>query len=302
VAQLDFRNVFAVIVLCAFLPPPGSAQKHVIVFGVDGLSPEGIAEANTPNIHQMMKEGAWSMHARAVIPTVSSPNWAAMIMGAPTEMTGITSNEWQPNKFTIAPACQDAPGIFPTIFGLEHAQHAEAKVAIFTDWPDFVRLVEPGVVEKTYATDEKEDEAFSHALDYLHQAAPELLFIHLDHVDGAGHRYGWGTPQYLAAVEKADRMLGELMGTLDSLHLRSTTTVLLTADHGGTGKSHGGLSMSELLIPWILSGPGIQRDHEISENIMQYDTAATLAVLLHVRPSPCWRGKAVQAAFVPQTP
>ena len=35
-----------------------------------------------------------SIHARGVIPTVSSPNWASMIMGAGPEQHGITSNDW----------------------------------------------------------------------------------------------------------------------------------------------------------------------------------------------------------------
>ena len=56
--------------------PAAAADKgtHLIVIGVDGLYPHGIEAAQTPNIHAMMKEGSWSFHARAVFPTVSSPN------------------------------------------------------------------------------------------------------------------------------------------------------------------------------------------------------------------------------------
>ena len=103
---------------------PACAQR-VILFGVDGLASEGIEKANTPNIHALMKSGSWSLQARAVFPTVSSPNWAAMIMGAPTELTGVTSNDWQPDSYTIAPACADSPGHFPTLYYLEHKQHPQ---------------------------------------------------------------------------------------------------------------------------------------------------------------------------------
>jgi len=292
------RSLASVLFICAAAVLPVAAQQRVILFGVDGLAPEGIAKAKTPNIHALMKSGAWSMHARAVTPTSSSSNWAAMVMGAPTELTGVTSNDWQPDRFTIAPACQDAPGIFPSLYSLLHIQHPAAKAAIFTDWPDYVRLVEPGVVGKIYSVDEKEDDAFDHALAYLESDRPDLLFIHLDHVDNAGHTYGWETPEYLAAVEKADAMLGKLLRTLDRLNLRGTTTILLTADHGGIGKSHGGLTMNELEIPWILSGPGIRINHEIQTPIMQFDTTATLARVLDVKPSPCWRSQPVTSAFI----
>ena len=61
--------------------------RHVVIVGVDGLSPDGIRKAATPNLHRLMKSGASTLHARAVMPTVSSPNWASMRM-MPSEGSG----------------------------------------------------------------------------------------------------------------------------------------------------------------------------------------------------------------------
>ena len=222
-------------------------------------------------------------------------------MGAPTELTGVTSNQWQPDSYTIAPACSDSPGHFPTLYNLERIQHPNAQIGIFTDWPDYTRLVEKGAATKVYVSQEVADEAFDHALEYLRDTKPDLLFIHLDNVDEAGHEFGWETPKYLAAVEKVDEMLGRLLATLDALNLRSSTVILFTADHGGIGTKHGGYTMDEIQIPWIISGPGIRENTEIKGTIMQYDTAATLAAVLNVEPSPCWRGKPVTEAFTDVT-
>jgi predicted AlkP superfamily pyrophosphatase or phosphodiesterase len=244
-----------------------------------------------------MRDGSWSFHARAVFPTVSSPNWASMIMGAPVEMTGVLSNEWQPVAPVIPPACSDAPSVFPTIFSLERQQHPSAKVRILTDWPDFMRLVEPGVADRPFITDEKEDSVMEQALTIVRDDAPEFVFIHLDHVDHAGHTHGWGSPEYLAAVEKTDRFVGELRDAVRASGKERSTTILLTADHGGTGRGHGGLTMEEAEIPWIVAGPHVRRDHTIPEPVMQYDTAATAAMILGVRPSICWYGRVVTSAF-----
>ncbi len=46
--------------------------RHVVIVGVDGLSPDGIRKAPTPNLHRLMKSGASTLHARAVMPTVRS--------------------------------------------------------------------------------------------------------------------------------------------------------------------------------------------------------------------------------------
>jgi len=75
--------------------PATHAQAKVIPFGVDGLATAGIEQAWTPNIHALMKSGAWTMHMRAVRETSRAPNWASMIMGAPVELTGGTSNGWR---------------------------------------------------------------------------------------------------------------------------------------------------------------------------------------------------------------
>ena len=273
------------------------AQGPVILFGIDGMSPAGIAQAKTPNMRALIAAGSSTMHARSVVPTVSSPNWAAMIMGAPTELTGVDSNEWQPNHHGIDPVCEGAPGIFPTLYGIAHQQHPTQKIGVFTDWPDYTRLFEPGAVTRVYSVDEKEDDAFDHALAYLSAERPEILFIHLDNVDNAGHTFGWGSPQYLAAIEKVDGMLGRLEKALDEAHLRETTTLLMTADHGGIGKKHGGFTMQEIEIPWMIAGPGIRAGHTVATHVLQFDTAATLAHVLQLQPSPCWRAQPVLEVF-----
>ena len=75
--------------------------KHVVVIGFDGLSPDGIEKANTPNFDKLIKEGASTMHARSVLPSSSSSNWASMIMGAGPEQHGITSNDWEKSNFVL---------------------------------------------------------------------------------------------------------------------------------------------------------------------------------------------------------
>ena len=59
--------------------------RHVVLIGVDGLSPRGILETETPHLRALAQRGAHTWHARAVMPTSSSPNWASMIMGAGPE-------------------------------------------------------------------------------------------------------------------------------------------------------------------------------------------------------------------------
>ncbi len=78
--------VTALLILMAGLDlacTPVEEAPHVIVLGVDGLSPAGIQRATTPHFNRLLAEGAFTFKARAVLGTSSSQNWASMIMATP---------------------------------------------------------------------------------------------------------------------------------------------------------------------------------------------------------------------------
>lgn len=43
--------------------------QHAVVVGVDGMSPDGVLHADAPNLKRLRERGAWTFHARGVMPT-----------------------------------------------------------------------------------------------------------------------------------------------------------------------------------------------------------------------------------------
>jgi predicted AlkP superfamily pyrophosphatase or phosphodiesterase len=272
-------------------------EPHVIVIGVDGLSIDGVVTAGGPALRGLMARGAWSLEARGVMPTLSSPNWMSMISASGPEQHGITSNGYLKRMQEIAPACQDESGGFPNIFGALRAQRPASRIAIFHDWPGFAKLVErnvPDVMEHQRGP-ERTAQA---AIEYWKRYRPELLFIHLDNVDHAGHHSGWSSREYYRAVKEADRQIGAILDMLREAGALESTFVLVTSDHGGKGHNHGKNSLAEIEIPWILAGPGVAAG-EIAASVFTYDTGATLAWIFELQPPACWIGRPVVAAFQP---
>jgi len=268
--------------------------EHVVLVGVDGLSPEGVRRAGTPNLDRLMAGGSWTLHARGVIPTLSSPNWASMISGAGPDRHGVTSNEWQPDRLDVPPVASGIDRIFPTIVGELHKARPNSLIAIVHDWDGFGRLVERGA-----ATVEHRDGAAAtvERARAILERRPTLLVVHLDHVDHAGHDHGWLSEQYLAAVREADRLIGEIVAALRGANLWDRTALIVSADHGGIGTRHGGLSLSELEIPWIAAGAGIVAGRELKTPVSTIDTAPTIARLLGIPPHAAWTGRAVLEAL-----
>jgi len=305
------RILFLAMVLFPFF---GNAQgirpdiDHVIVVGIDGMSPDGIQKAKTPVLDSILKVAAYTFTCQAVLPTSSSPNWASMIMGAGPDKHGVTSNSWQPHKQTIDLECEGTKrngkpsGMWPTIYGELRRQNPGAVIACFNDWLAYNRLFEKGVVDRQ--RDANLLQAASHtgykgitkkAARYFKKKKPDFMFVHLDHVDHAGHHDGHGTRPYYDAVSVADEQIGKIVQAIKESGVAERTMLLIVADHGGKGHGHGGDSPEEVNVPWILTGPSVVNG-QLQVHINTYDTAATLAYLLGIKAPECWVGKPILQA------
>jgi hypothetical protein len=284
------KSLFALFVL--LLTGPASAQ--VVVIGIDGLSTAGLLRVHTPHLDGLMETGASTLHARTVLPTVSSPNWASMLMGAGPEQHGITSNGWERATATLQPTTAGTSGYFPTIFRLLREQRPTAYIAAIYEWGGFVRLFEPEVVDHSLdalSTQHVVDEAVA----LFHQQRPTLTFLHLDLVDLAGHASGWTSAAYDAAVAEADRLVGVLRQGLTDAGMDAT--VIVVSDHGGIGRGHGGETMDEVEVPWIIQGPAIKKGTTIEPPFTVFDTAPTIASLLGLTPPRAWTGRALDTEY-----
>jgi predicted AlkP superfamily pyrophosphatase or phosphodiesterase len=124
----------------------------------------------------------------------------------------------------------------------------------------------------------------------------DLLFLYLGWPDECGHKEGWMSRPYLDAVENADACVGRLLAELSERDGRETVS-LIVSDHGGHARTHGTEHDDDMLIPWILHGPGVRTGIELTGEIRIYDTCVTLASLMGLPQSPAWEGRVVDEAL-----
>ena len=117
--------------------------------------------------------------------------------------------------------------------------------------------------------DEPVDDALvaARGVEILRQHKPNVLLVHLPGVDTAGHEKGWGSPEQLAAVARADAALGVVLDAVRDAGLEPATLVIATADHGGAGRDHWGDDPRSRIIPWVARGPGVRRNHDLTRYI-----------------------------------
>lgn len=272
---------------------PERRASHVIVIGVDGLSPDGVKNAQTPNIDEMMNNGSWSMGARGVFPTTSSANWASILTGVGPEQHGVTSNDWRVNNFDVPASVIGSGGFYPSIFQVISEQRPNWRTGSIYNWSGFADLYDRSFVTHD-ANGQTEEETAELAAEYIRAAKPEFLFVHLDNVDHVGHAIGHGTPEYYTAVAQADHNIGLIRQAVADAGIAGETVILVTSDHGGVGRGHGGETLAELEVPWIAHGKGIRKGVRLDLPINTFDTPATAAWLLGVDIPYAWLGRPVR--------
>jgi len=273
-----------------------SGIEHVIVIGVDGLSPDGIKKAKTPVIQNMIHNGSVKWNVRTVLTSASSQNWASMIMGAGPEQHGIINNDWEMDDHSLPPIVQEVDGRFPTIFSVLHKAKPTAEIGTVYHWDGFGRLFQKSAVnyDKGFST---EDSTATDFIRYVKEKKPVLGFVHFDHVDHAGHHGGHGSTEYYKSVVKTDSLVGQILKGIKEAGMEENTLVILWADHGGIGYGHGGATPQEAEIAGVFYGKNIKKGYNIQQQVYTYDLAATIAFALNITQPYAWIGRPVKPVF-----
>ena len=160
-------------------------------------------------------------------------------------------------------------------------QKPDAVIGLSCEWKGFARLVEASVADMNETGRDAEGTTTT-AEDFIREQKPDFLFVHLDMVDHAGHKYEWGSAPYTEAVELADALIGRLLQAGRESGVDKSIAWMIAADHGGVGKEHGGESMAELLTPLLISGYNVRSGVRITEPVNVYDIGAMAAFLLDI--------------------
>ncbi len=230
-------------------PPPAQLghAAHVYIVTIDGLNPELVDPEIMPHLARMARDGASSVGAITVSVSLTLPAHASMITGLPPDRHGVLWNKRRPDLGPLEPT---------TIFELAAA--AGIRTGLFSGKDKLWHLFKPGSIDDGSASKRPDAEVMDEALGAIVEHRTGLALIHLPDVDNAGHRWGWNSEAQADAAREADAALGRLVATLDKLGMRDDTVVIVTADHGGSGRTHGDGEADDLSIPWIVWGDGVE--------------------------------------------
>jgi predicted AlkP superfamily pyrophosphatase or phosphodiesterase len=280
--------------------------EHVFIISIDGGSPAVIDQSKMPVLKKLVKEGACTWNAHTVVP-LTLPAHTSMLTGVGTNQHKITWNSWVPTNGMVN---------FPTVFAA--AKQAGLSTAMFVAKEKFRHLLQTGTVDcfdynraasvvvlksDGGGPDVKKEgnvpanAVATNAAAYIVSHKPNLCFIHFADPDTVGHTFGWGSSEQRKAFADLDAGLSIVLMAIRKAGIARRSVVLISADHGGHGKSHSKGTPEDLAIPWIAWGQGVKKDFQIPVPVNNCDIAATALWLLDVQPLESLDGVPVKSAF-----
>ena len=247
--------------------------KHVVHISVDGLRPDAVTRW-IDDLHAFKRlrlEGAFTDNARTS-PTRGNtlPNHTSQLTGrvvAGPNGHGWATNRYQDPNLTIH---SNRGSYVASIFDV--LNEAGLKSALFASKSKFA-VFHHSYVDKidAYMYESSTSKLAERMVDSLTTRSFAYLFLHIRDPDTSGHRFGWrlwSWHPYAWAVRKSDRQITSILRAIDNdPALGGTTAIIVTADHGGHGHSHGPEDRRDYTVPFYVWGPGIP-----SANL--YDLAA----------------------------
>lgn len=236
--------------------------RHVVVISIDGLNPNYLSTRRTPALIRLRRNGASTLNARTEHErTVTLPNHTGMVTGRRINASlgghGVTWNDARTRPSTVQ---QAAGGPVGSVFSvLENHNKSAAVFASKEKFRLFDRSWSNGVDRFTLR--QNNHELMTLALRDVVNRSRAFTFIHLSDPDVAGHATRWGSTRYRKAVRRADAQVGRLLRALDNRpELKQDLTLIVTADHGGTGTNHKDRTLrANYRVPFFVWGASVPR-------------------------------------------
>lgn len=231
-----------------------SKYSNVIVVGIDGAG-AFIRDAATPNFDRIFADGAVTYSALSSNPSISAECWGSMLLGVGPEVHNLTNG-------IVSSTPYPTDSEFPSLFRRIREKYPDAQLGSFCDW----NPITYGIVENNLGVSHdtaNDDELTPVICDYIREKKPAFLFIQLDSVDGAGHKYGYGTPEHLKRISEVDVMVNDIHSAAQEAGIIDETLFIVIADHGGTnpgdgsGGGHGGWTDGEKYVTFAATGKGV---------------------------------------------
>ncbi len=207
-------------------------NRKALIIGIDGVRGDAALVANTPKMDALADQGIVSYEAQTLANTVSGPGWTTILTGVWMDKHEVRDNTFIPNNMSE----------FPHFFQHVETLNPNLSTVSIVHWSPINILVTPLLTTDVVGTYNSDAEVRDACIDVLQNDDPDIIFLHFDDVDHAGHSSGFSStnPEYLDAIELMDDHVANIMDALENRpdYNNEEWLIILCTDHGGLNTGH----------------------------------------------------------------
>ncbi len=241
--------------------PEGKTVKKAIVIGYDGCRVDNFRMLETSKksaINHLLENGGHSVFTYAggvnypeknIQDTSTAPGWCSMLTGVLSDVHGVTENgitkKVEPKTLLIS--LVEDKTVDSSAFYVSWDGHFSRKGATYNAEKEYI---EKNGINSVFL-DAKNDEGTKNNIinDLNRSDCSDFIFSTLEYTDHAGHATGFtlDNPKYKAGFRNADAAGMDIIEAIENRGTYNTEDwlILITTDHGGIKKDHGGPSFEE---------------------------------------------------------
>lgn len=262
-------------------------KEKVLLIGIDGCRTDAFLQIEHAAFDSLMEQAYVNFNVDRGPHTWSGPGWASILRGVWPSKHKLTSNFIVGHDF----------GKWHDMFYYLKQYNPYLYLAAVSNWSDFLKLITKKDFSKPVHSDFRVTETAQELL--AEECAPDVLLLHYDDVDYAGHTTGFSPNNslYMEALRQTGDYVGELMQTIIAREKKydEKWMVILATDHGGSGRMHEFLDnkSSVRYVFTVVRVPGMNRI-ELPE-VENVDLMPTMMKFLSVPVREAWSldGKAI---------
>ena len=210
-------------------------ERKVLVIGIDGVRSDVLSPLHTPFLDSIIQDMNifYNVSHRTENYTSSGPNWSSILTGVNYDKHNVIDNSFNCSNF-----CD-----FPPFFEYVEDLATDINTASIVNWSPINSHILSGYVDD-HQSESNDSLVFNSAKDLLletNSSSVDILFLHFDELDLAGHAYGFGSSsqEYTDRISILDDYVKDLYSVIEQKRSQGEDWLLLVvSDHGGEGTSH----------------------------------------------------------------
>ena len=253
--------------------------RKVLVIGLDGVRSDAMQQNSSPFLHSLsVTDDVYFTASHEVeLITYSGPNWSSILTGVHYDKHQVDDNSFGNPNYSE----------YSTFFEYIEAVDTSINTASIVNWTPINTHILSNIIDFSPQVPISDLEVFEKAQNILLDADPldaDILFLHFDELDAAGHSYGFSidVPEYVETLNTLDVYVENIFNIIEAKRLSGEDWLfLLVSDHGGDGTGHGDASNTFInKTVFFAQHPSIDFKHQHFSN--QTDLAPTILDFLGI--------------------